>query len=89
MILPGDETSLSGVTVLDADAADDTSVSRVEFHLTGGGYSDTLIGIAALSQYGWIYSWNTAGVPNGDYSLSSVAIDSSGNVATVRPCRSR
>lgn len=85
VILPSNGTSLSGVTLLDADAADDTGVSRLEFDLTGGGYSDALIGVAAPSQYGWIYSWNTAGVPNGDYSLSSVAIDSSGNVGRSAP----
>ena len=85
VILPGNGASLSGVTVLDADAADDTGVSRVEFHITGGGYSDALIGVAVPTQYGWIYSWNSAGVANGDYFISSVAIDSSGNVGRSAP----
>ena len=72
---------LSGTsTLLDADASDDVSVSKVEFHLTGGSYHDTFIGVATPTKYGWIYHWDTTAVPNGAYTINSVATDPAGNV---------
>ena len=48
--------------------------------LTGGTYNKTLIGTATATIYGYVYSWNTtAGVPNGTYTLQSLATDSVGN----------
>ena len=66
-------------TVLDAAAADNVSVSQVQFVLTGGTYSHTVIGTATISLYGYLYSWNTTTVPDGLYTLQSLATDEAGN----------
>jgi outer membrane protein assembly factor BamB len=80
VVIPSNGATVSGTTLLDASASDDVSVSRVEFHLTGGSYHDTLIGVATPTQYGWIYHWDSTSVPNGAYTLNSVATDPAGNV---------
>jgi hypothetical protein len=78
---PTNNAMVSGTTTLAADASDDVSVSKIEFHLTGGNYNDTLIGTATpYACCGWVYNWNTASVPNGTYTLNSVAYDPAGNV---------
>jgi hypothetical protein len=80
VVIPSNGKTVSGTnTLLDASASDDVSVSRVEFHLTGGSYHDALIGVATSTQYGWIYHWDTTSVPNGTYTLNSVATDPAGN----------
>jgi outer membrane protein assembly factor BamB len=80
VVQPSFGATISGTTTLVADAADDISVSKVEFHLTGGTYNDTLIGVASPTGSGWTYHWDTTTVPNGTYRLDSVATDPAGNV---------
>jgi hypothetical protein len=86
VIIPSNGATLSGNRLLDATASDDVRVSRVEFHLTPGSFHDTLIGVATLGRYGWVYNWNTTRladgtpIPNGTYTLNSVAYDPAGNV---------
>jgi outer membrane protein assembly factor BamB len=86
VIIPTNGATLSGTTLLDATASDDVRVSRVEFHLTPGSFHNTLIGVATPGTYGWAYNWNTTRladgtpVPNGTYTLNSVAYDPAGNV---------
>jgi hypothetical protein len=79
VVQPSNNVTVSGTTTLAASASDDVSVSKVEFHLTGGSYHDALIG-TAVRYYGWDYNWNTAAVPAGTYTLNSVATDPAGNV---------
>jgi hypothetical protein len=79
VIVPSNGATLSGTAApLDATASNATSV---EFWLFGGsyGYSGHLVGTAALTYYGWIYSWNTTTVPNGSYTLVSDASGSGGS----------
>jgi hypothetical protein len=71
---------LSGWAALDARASDNVAPSKVEFYLTGGNYTNALIGVANPSPYGWIAVWDTTSVPNGTYTLNSVAVDYAGNV---------
>jgi Bacterial Ig domain len=73
---------LSGRTTLVASASDDVRVDKVEFRASGGALSDKLIGTARNSFYGWLYNWNTTAVPNGTYTLTTVAVDTSGNSAS-------
>jgi hypothetical protein len=80
VVIPSNGATVAGTTPLDASASDDVSVSKVEFHLTGGSYHDTLIGVATQTQYGWIYNWDTTAVPNGGYTLNSIAVDPAGNI---------
>jgi hypothetical protein len=76
---PSNGATLSGTTTLDASASDNVKVSRVEFRLTGGNSSNVLIGVATLTYYGWIAQWDTTSVPNGTYTLKSVAYDPANN----------
>ena len=55
------------------------AVTKVEFILTGGSLNHALIASATPTYYGWLAGWNTTTVPNGTYTLQSVAYDASGN----------
>ncbi len=77
MLIPSNGTTLSGTAVLDASATG--PVVGVDFRLSGGAYSNTLIGAATSTQYGWIYNWDTTGLCGGSYSLAARAFDGSGN----------
>jgi hypothetical protein len=77
VLIPSKGATLSGSTTLDASASNATTV---KFLLFGGsyGYSGHLVGTAALTYYGWVYSWNTTTVPNGSYTLLSEAFGAGG-----------
>jgi Bacterial Ig domain/PQQ-like domain len=79
VLIPSNSDTLSGTTTLDAKASDNVKVSRVDYHLTGGSYNDKFIGFGKHTYYGWVYDWNTTSVPNGPYTLNSVAFDPAGN----------
>ena len=64
---------MSGTTVLDASATPGVTVSGVQFVLSGGSLSDQVVGTATPTIYGWIADWDTTTVPNGIYTLQSVA----------------
>ena len=68
--------------LLDASASDPAGVTKVEFALTGGSLNDKVIATATVSQYGWIASWNSTTVPDGTYTLQSLAFDGAGNEGT-------
>jgi subtilisin family serine protease len=70
----GSTVSGSAVTV-SADAADNVGVSKVDFFA-----GSTLIGSDTTSPYS--ISWNSTGVANGTYAITSKAYDASGNVGT-------
>ena len=44
--------------------------------------SDQVVAPAVLTFYGWIAEWNTVTVPNGPYTLNSVATEVGGTTAT-------
>jgi hypothetical protein len=72
VIIPSNNTTVSGTRqVLDATASSGTT--HVLFEITGRTLTDSVIATATLTYYGWIALWNTAGVPNGSYTLQSVA----------------
>jgi hypothetical protein len=79
ILIPSNGATLSGTPTLAASASDNVKISRVEFHLTGGGYDNTRIGAATRTYYGWLFDWDTTSVPNGAYTLNSVAFDPAGN----------
>lgn len=68
-------STLSLTATLTASATDDRSVSRVEFY-----QGNVLIGTSSYTPYN--VSWDTTLVPNGSYTLTSRAYDSTGNVGT-------
>ena len=86
MITPADGDTVSGSSVvLDASASDLGGVTAVEFHAADASSNDTVIGSATSTIYGWLYVWDTTPVPNGTYSLTSVAHDNAGNTTTSTP----
>jgi hypothetical protein len=77
VIVPSTGSTLAGTSAtLDASA---TNATSVEFLLSGGSYSNKVIGTATPTLYGWLYAWNTTSVPNGAYSLRSEAFNASGS----------
>ena len=80
VVAPASGSTLSGPATLLETASDNVSVSKVEFRFTGGNLNDALIGVATPSGHGGSFGWDTTSVPNGDYTLNSVAYDEVGNV---------
>jgi hypothetical protein len=66
--------NVSGTVTVNANAADNVGVSRVEFYVNG-----SLVGTDAAAPYQ--YSWNTAALANGSATLSAKAFDAAGNSA--------
>ena len=81
VVLPSSGATLSGSQYLDAVAS--SGVAGVQYEVTGGSLSDTVVATASPTIYGWIASWNTTTVPNGTYVLQSVA--SSGGFTGTSP----
>ena len=70
--VPSNHASVSGSQVwLDASAS--AGVTSVQYELTGGSLNHTVIAHATANIYGWLAEWNTTTVPNGNYTLESVA----------------
>ena len=83
--IPANGTSVSGNSaVLDASASSPEGMSTVKFEVSGGSLSDQVVATASPTIYGWIGSWNTTAVPNGLYTLQSVATDDDGAAVTGR-----
>lgn len=80
VVSPANNSALSGTVNLVASASDDVTVTSVQFHLTGGSFNDAVIGTATPTRFGWILSWDTKSLPDGAYTLTSVATDGAGNV---------
>ena len=82
VLLPSNGGVLNGAAILDASAADAPGVTNVVFELSGNGLSDRVIATATPTIYGWLAHWNTTAVPNGTYSLQSVATDAAHSTET-------
>jgi len=76
--LPTSGSTLSGDQWLAAGATDPVGVSSVVFELTGGTFNETPIATATSTIYGWLAGWDSATVPNGTYTLQSVAYNATG-----------
>jgi hypothetical protein len=83
--IPSNGATLSGSVFLDAAAADGVGVTSVSYVLSGGSYSHTPVASAGPTYYGWIGGWNTTTVPNGTYTLQSVATNAEGLSTTSAP----
>ncbi len=80
VLIPSGGSSVSGSQVLlDASASDPAGVSKVEFELTGGSLNGAVIATGTPTYYGELARWNSTLVPNGTYTLQSVAYDAAGN----------
>ena len=75
--VPSNGATLSGTNVLLGAVAisNGFGVTKVQFVLSGGGYSHTIIGSAGFTKVGALFVWNTTSVANGTYMLQSMATD--------------
>jgi hypothetical protein len=85
VLVPSNGAVLAGAPYLDAGAGDALGVTKVVFELSGGTLSDKVIATATPTLFGWLAKWNTTTVPNGSYSLESVATDAAANTDTSTP----
>jgi thermitase len=69
---PLGSTSVTGLVAVNASAADNVGVTRVDLLVNG-----TVVASDSTAPYG--FSWNSAGSPNGMNSLVAVAYDAAGN----------
>jgi hypothetical protein len=85
VVLPSNGATLSGSQYLDAFASAGTT--QVQYEVSGGpnNYVNQVISGSGPTYYGWIGSWNTTSVPNGTYSLASVASYTGGVSGTSLP----
>lgn len=78
---PSQNATVSGTSsALDAVASDGPGITKVQFVLNGGSVHNDIIATGALSWIGYLATWDTTSVPNGTYSLQSVATDAAGNI---------
>lgn len=73
MTSPASSATVSGTVAVIATATDNVRVTKVEFYLNG-----SLVSTATGSPYS--FSWNTASMANGSYTLSAKAYDAASNV---------
>jgi hypothetical protein len=71
VVIPSSAATVSGSQTLDAGAS--SGVTSVQYELTGGSLNDDVIATASPTVFGWLANWNTTAVPNGTYTLQSVA----------------
>ena len=71
VVLPSNGATVSGTQNL--DAVPSAGATGVQFELTGGTLSDDVIATATLTDVGWAAAWNSVNVPNGTYTLQSIA----------------
>jgi hypothetical protein len=83
LLIPSSGASVSGTSSL-VDATASANVARVDFELSGGTLSNQVITTGTPSIYGWLAAWNTTTVPNGTYTLQSVA-SYPGGVSSTSP----
>ncbi len=82
VLKPTTHAQLSGTTYLVASASSELGLNSIEFRITGDGR--TIVEKAGPTLFGWLASWNTRSVPNGTYTVSSVADGNTGLVTTSK-----
>jgi hypothetical protein len=82
VLLPSAGATVSGGTWLDAAASSPVGVASVTFEVSGGSISNQVVGTGTPTLYGWIGGWDTTDVPNGTYTLKSLATDALGHSTT-------
>ena len=83
VLIPSGGASLSGATaLLDASASSAVGIASVTYEVSGNGLTDQVIATGTPTLYGYLAQWNTTAVPNGTYSLVSVATDTVAEATT-------
>ena len=83
VLIPSAGASLSGgAALLDASASSALGIASVTYEVSGNGLTDKVIATGTPTLYGYLAQWNTTAVPNGIYSLVSVATDTVAETTT-------
>jgi hypothetical protein len=82
VVLPSNGATIVSGTWLDAFAQSPIGIASVKFEVSGGSVSDQVISAGYGTEFGYIGGWDSSDVPNGVYTLQSVATDTDGNSAT-------
>ena len=85
VLLPVASATLQGSTWLDAGASSENGIAKVQFEISGGSLSNDVIGTGTGTLIGYLFDFNTNTVPNGTYTLQSVATDKNGLSTTSAP----
>jgi hypothetical protein len=85
LLVPATGATLQGTSMLDAAASSQNGIGSVQFEISGGSFSGHVIGTGTGSLYGYLLSFDTTKVPNGSYTLRSVATDNKGLSTTSAP----
>jgi hypothetical protein len=73
VLVPSNAATVSGTNVV-LDASASSGTIQVHFVLNGGTVDDATIGVVNTeSIWGWAVGWNSTTVPNGTYTLQSIA----------------
>jgi hypothetical protein len=84
VLVPANNANVSGTSqALDAVAS--SGATQVQYEITGGTLSDSVIATGTATIYGWLAEWNTTGVVNGTYTLQSVASYAGGVTTNSSP----
>ena len=83
VVVPSNGATVSGTQNLDAGAT--PGVGQVQFELNGNGLTNDVVATASPTYIGWLASWNTTGVPNGTYTVQSVATNPGGGLSSTSP----
>src|SRR5262249_37213052 len=73
---PAAGATVSGTITISASASDNIAVASVQFQIDGSAVG------SAVTSAPYNFSWNTTTYSNGSHSLSALAKDTSGNMAT-------
>jgi hypothetical protein len=80
---PSNSATVSDDIWLDATASAGTA--SLSFEVSGGSTIDDVVSSSVSWEYGWLGAWDTRDVPNGTYTLQSVATDTAGVSTTSAP----
>jgi PQQ-like domain len=69
--IPSNNATVTGLQYLDSSAS--PGVTQVQYELTGGTLNHKVIATGTPTIVGWLTRWDSTTVPNGVYSLQSVA----------------
>jgi hypothetical protein len=82
VLVPSNGATVSRTSVV-LDASASSGVTQVQFELTGGSLTDSVIATATPTYYGWIAKWNSTTVVDGTYTLQSVATEGTSSATST------
>jgi hypothetical protein len=72
VLIPTNNGTVAGTSVL-LGASATSGVTSLQFVISASGLSQSAIATATLTPYGWLALWDSATVPDGTYTLRSIA----------------